>query len=175
MNGGSMKIVRIVLLALIVAVAGLVATAAISAKTAISPKTLSTSATGQSENYSSLAAAALADYETNAALSDNVYQQQVVAAWGAKDLLSVVAKQNSQMIDNQDALIDNQDALIQVQAAQLGSQANLMILMKALIVMGALCVAAIAVLGVTLRDRKRHKDVRADEGDSFGQLPSIAS
>jgi hypothetical protein len=157
-----MKIARIVLLALIVVVAGFVAAAAVSAKTSMM------SATGQSENYSSLTAAALADYETNAANSDNVYQQQVVAAWGAKDLLTVVAKQNSQMIDNQ-------DSLIRAQAAQLDNQSNVMGLMKALIVMGALSVAAIAVLGVTLLDRKGHKDVRADEGDSSGQGVVMAS
>lgn len=137
-----MKIVRIVLLALIVVVAGLVAI------TALGAKTTTVSVTGSSENYSTLTAAALADYETNAANTDNVYQQQVVAAWGAKDLLSVIAKQNSQMIDNQ-------DTLLQAQAAQVDNANNLFGLLKAVVVVGALIVAAIAVVGMTLLDRKR--------------------
>ncbi len=37
-------------------------------------------------------------YDTNAAMSDNVYQQQVVALWGVKDLTEVVSVQ----LDNPD-------------------------------------------------------------------------
>lgn len=36
--------------------------------------------------------AAISEYELNAALSDNVYQQQVVALWGVKDLTEVSAR-----------------------------------------------------------------------------------
>lgn len=36
--------------------------------------------------------AAISEYKLNAALSDNVYQQQVVALWGVKDLTEVSAR-----------------------------------------------------------------------------------
>jgi hypothetical protein len=42
--------------------------------------------------------AAIATYTINAATSDNVYQQQVVNGWAAKDLLEVISSQ----LDNED-------------------------------------------------------------------------
>jgi hypothetical protein len=136
-----MKIIRIVLLALIVLVAGFVTVAALGATTT------TVAITGSSENYSSMTAAALSDYDVNASNTDNVYQQQVVAAWGAKDLLTVIAKQNSVMIDNQ-------DTLLKAQAAQVDNANNLFALLKAVVLVGALIVAAVAVVGATLLDRK---------------------
>lgn len=141
-----MKILRVILLALIVVIAGIVSLAALRA----APTTATLPVQGASEDYSSLVDAALLDYEANAATTDNVYQQQVVAAWGAKDLLTVVAKQNA-------VIIDNQDALVQGQYAQVSNQSNVLGLLKALVVMCALAIAAVAVVGVTLLDRRKDK------------------
>jgi len=46
-------------------------------------------------------AAALSDYDANAAKADNVYQQQVVNGWAAKDLLAINDRQNVTMLNGQ--------------------------------------------------------------------------
>lgn len=75
---------------------------------------------------------ALADLEANSTTAENVYQQQVVAQWAAKDLLAVVASQNSVMIENQGSIIKSVESL------------------KALL---GLVIAALVVIGATLLDR----------------------
>lgn len=77
---------------------------------------------------------ALADFEANSITAENVYQQQVVAQWAAKDLLAVVASQNSVMIENQGSIIKSVESL------------------KALL---GLVVAALVVIGATLLDRRK--------------------
>jgi hypothetical protein len=44
-------------------------------------------------NANHMRSAATADYEANSQSSENVYQQQVVAMWGTKDMVEVVSRQ----------------------------------------------------------------------------------
>lgn len=125
-----MKVFRVILLGIIILGALVIAAGSLgSAPTASSPN-----------NYESLVTAAMADYEANAATSENVYQQQVTAAWAAKDLLMVIGKQNAVVIDQNAMIIDNQD--------ETQNQT------RGLIALGALLILSVAVIGMTLIDRK---------------------
>jgi hypothetical protein len=64
----------------------------------------------------------------------------VTAAWAAKDLLMVIGKQNAVVIDQNAMIIDNQD--------ETQNQT------RGLIALGALLILAVAVIGMTLIDRK---------------------
>lgn len=67
----------------------------------------------------SAAALVISSYETNAATTENVYQQIVVTEWANKDLLKVIADQNSDIIANQAKLSQQASAAAenQVRAA----------------------------------------------------------
>jgi preprotein translocase subunit SecG len=54
---------------------------------------------------SSAATAAISDFRANDESSTTVYQQQVNALWATKDLLKVIADQNSTMIHNQAVIV----------------------------------------------------------------------
>jgi hypothetical protein len=125
-----MKTARIVLLIVILAATGLFVAVSLTAK----PIEQSV------QNFDSLVTAALSDYEANAANTDNVNQQQVVAAWAAKDLLTVVGRQNAVIIDNQ----------VEQYRAQDITQG----LLRVLVLMTGLLIAAVAVIGLTQRDRR---------------------
>ena len=130
LGGTFMKVFRVILLGIIILGALVIAAGSLgSAPTASSPN-----------NYESLVTAAMADYEANAATSENVYQQQVTAAWAAKDLLMVIGKQNAVVIDQNAMIIDNQD--------ETQNQT------RGLIALGALLILSVAVIGMTLLDRK---------------------
>jgi len=125
-----MKVFRVILLGIIIVGALVIAAGSLgSAQTASTPN-----------NYESLVTAAMADYEANAETSENVYQQQVTAAWAAKDLLMVIGKQNAVVIDQNAMIIDNQNE----------SQNQT----RGLIALGALLILSVAVIGMTLLDRK---------------------
>jgi hypothetical protein len=126
-----MKIARIIVLIVILAATGLMVAASLSAKPAEQSV----------QNYDALVSAALSDYEANSATTDNVYQQQVVAAWAAKDLLGVLGKQNAVIIDNQ----------VEQYRAQDITQG----LLRVLVIMTGLLIAAVAVIGLTQRERKQ--------------------
>jgi hypothetical protein len=128
-----MKVFRVILLGIIVLGALVIAVGSLGT----SPTTSSPN------NYESLVTAAMADYEANAATSENVYQQQVTAAWAAKDLLMVIGKQNAVVIDQNARIIDNQNET-QIQ-------------MRGLIALGALLILSVAVIGMTLLDRRPAK------------------
>ena len=125
-----MKVFRVILLGIIILGALVIAAGSLEpARRASSPN-----------NYESLVTAAMADYEANAATSENVYQQQVTAAWAAKDLLMVIGKQNAVVIDQNAMIIDNQN--------ETQNQT------RGLIALGALLILSVAVIGMTLLDRK---------------------
>ena len=65
----------------------------------------------------------------------------VVAGWATKDLLSVIGKQNAVIIDNQ----------VEQYRAQDITQG----LLRVLVLMTGLLIAAVAVIGLTQRDRKQ--------------------
>ena len=130
LGGEVMKVFRVILLGIIILGALVIAVGSLgSAPTASTPN-----------NYESLVTAAMADYEANAATSENVYQQQVTAAWAAKDLLMVIGKQNAVVIDQNAMIIDNQN--------ETQNQT------RGLIALGALLILSVAVIGMTLIDRK---------------------
>jgi len=54
---------------------------------------------------SSAANGAISDFRANDESSTTVYQQQVNALWATKDLLKVIADQNSTMIHNQTVIV----------------------------------------------------------------------
>lgn len=58
--------------------------------------------------YSSNAADAAANYELNAANTDNVYQQIVVAGWGTKDMTQAVAQEAAAIRDGVQFLLSEQ-------------------------------------------------------------------
>lgn len=126
-----MKIVRVILLIIILAATGLFVVASLVAKPAEQSV----------QNYDALVSAALSDFDTNEGNADNVNQQMVVAGWATKDLLSVIGKQNAVIIDNQ----------VEQYRAQDITQG----LLRVLVPMTGLLIAAVAVIGLTQRDRKQ--------------------
>jgi len=62
-------------------------------------------------NSSAEITAALSDYDSNAANADNVYQQQVVNGWVAKDLLTINDRQNVTMLAGQAEALSLQIAM----------------------------------------------------------------
>lgn len=52
-----------------------------------------------SKTYTSLIGATLDDYDSNNARTDSAPQQQVVNGWVAKDLLTIMAYQNTDLLD----------------------------------------------------------------------------
>ena len=63
------------------------------------------------DNGSSAISLANSNYELNAGTSDNVYQQQVAALWGVKDLVEVTAQQNVTIIDAQVQVLKTQNSI----------------------------------------------------------------
>jgi hypothetical protein len=62
--------------------------------------------TASAQDYASLIETALSDYDANNALTDSAPQQQVVNGWVARDLLSIVAYQNVDLLESLAALGD---------------------------------------------------------------------
>lgn len=56
--------------------------------------------------YESLVAAAVSDYELNNFSADSAPKQQVVNGWLAKDLLTIIAKEQADLIRAQGGLVD---------------------------------------------------------------------
>jgi hypothetical protein len=86
-----------------------------------------------------LIAAALSDYEANNDLADSAPQQQVVNGWVARDLLSIIARQNVSSINAQTEL------------ASLQSRTNQ--LLGGLLMVLVLLVGGVAVIGATVIGR----------------------
>ena len=125
-----MKIVRIVILALIVVVAGVVAIGAVS----------SSEEASSSDTYSTAISGALLDYQVNNDNAESAPQQQVVNGWVAKDLLTVIARQNIEVINGQDRMND------QLQRTNTLLQAGLIVLFLGLLT---------GVVAVALQTRPR--------------------
>jgi len=100
--------------------------------------------TSQSTTYESVVGAALADYEANDALAESAPQQQVVNGWIARDLLEVIARQNVELIENQDS--------------QLSATARTNSLLQGALVVLVLGVIAVAVLGISMAARRGNGD-----------------
>lgn len=145
-SGEVMRILRLVLLALVGVLAAIFAIQAqqVTVPTA-SPVSIS------SEGLDSLITAALADYEVNSGNTDNVYQQQVVAAWGIKDLTEITARQNAVIIENQAALgkAVGEVALATAAAAELNSQLG-----RTIVVLLFLLILAVVIVASTVVDRR---------------------
>jgi E3 ubiquitin-protein ligase DOA10 len=146
-----MKIFRIIALAVILLAAVVSAIVTINAKPTNTASSSVSAANMSREDYSSLILAALRDYDSNASTTENVYQQQVVAAWAAKDLLGVIGQQNATIIDNQVAAADAQSFN---QAMALAAQQRTQGLISGVMVVGVLLLAALVVIGFTLIDRR---------------------
>jgi hypothetical protein len=69
------------------------------------------SATVAADNGSSAIRLANSNFEINGATSDNVYQQQVVALWGVKDMVEATAQQNVTIIDAQVEILKSQNSI----------------------------------------------------------------
>jgi hypothetical protein len=69
------------------------------------------SATVAADNGSSAIQLANSNFEINGATSDNVYQQQVVALWGVKDMVEATAQQNVTIIDAQVEILKSQSSI----------------------------------------------------------------
>lgn len=69
------------------------------------------SATVAADNGSSAIQLANSNFEINGATSDNVYQQQVVALWGVKDMVEATAQQNVTIIDAQIEILKSQSSI----------------------------------------------------------------
>lgn len=147
-----MKVFRIIALALILLAAVVTSFVTITAKPTDTASSSVSAANMSTEDYSSLVLAALSDYEANASNTDNVYQQQVVAAWAAKDLLGVIGQQNATIIDNQVAAADAQS---DNQATALAAQQHTQGLISGVMVVGVLLLAALVVIGQHLLDSGR--------------------
>lgn len=65
----------------------------------------------EASDYADLVDQALADFEANEARADSAPQQQVVAGWVAKDLLTVVALEGAQNVEALDTLTDQNDLI----------------------------------------------------------------
>ena len=77
--------------------------------------------------------AANSAFELNAATSDNVYQQQVVALWGIKDMTEATAQQNKTIIGAQVQLLE--------------SQSDIFYALRATLLLLVLLICAVALLG----------------------------
>jgi len=135
-----MKIARLVGLAAIAVLAVIVGVITVGAEE---------EGTSQSTTYESVIGAALADYEANDALAESAPQQQVVNGWIARDLLEVMARQNAQLIENQDS--------------QLSSAARTNSLLQGTLAVLVLGVIAVAVLGISMGARRGN----GDSGEAF--------
>lgn len=129
-----MKVLRTISVIVVLAAALLVTVAALTA-------TASRSASLGVNTYETAASAVLRDFEANSSTTENVYQQQVVAAWAAKDFLAVSVQQNAEMISIQSAALDN--------------QANVIGLLKAAIALGFLALLTLTIIALT---RGRHPE-----------------
>ncbi len=146
-----MKFFRIIALAVILLAAVVTSFVTINAKPTDTASSSVSAANMSTQDYSSLVLAALSDYDANALNTDNVYQQQVVAAWAAKDLLGVIGRQNATIIDNQVAAADAQsDNQVTALAAQQHTQG----LISGVMVVGVLLLAALVVIGSTFVGRR---------------------
>ena len=85
------------------------------------------------DNGSLRIAAANSSCDANAETSENVYQQQVVALWGIKDMTQATAEQNKTIIDAQVAMLEQQ-----------GQTHNLV---RAILIVLVLMLGMLAVLG----------------------------
>lgn len=141
-----MRVLRIVGLSLVAVLAAFFAFQAFQVST---PSTMSVNV--KSDGLDSLISAALANYDINAENTDNVYQQQVVAAWGVKDLVEVTARQNAVVIENQAALGSAIEALATTTTKSAEANAQLF---KSVVLLLFLIVVAVVVLGTTMLDRK---------------------
>lgn len=102
--------------------------------------------TGKPEEYDAsdsgiLISAALSSAEANEALADSAPQQQVVNGWVARDLLSIIARQN--------------DSALAAQAEIANQQARTNQLLRGLLLVLVALVAGVAVIGATVIDRRR--------------------
>ena len=61
--------------------------------------------------YASLVAQALDDFEANEARADSAPQQQVVAGWVARDLLSIIALAQADMIESLGGLAEQNESV----------------------------------------------------------------
>jgi|GEM_PF-5484732 hypothetical protein len=68
---------------------------------------------------SSAADQATSGYELNALTTDNVYQQIVVAGWGTRDMLEVIANQTDGLDRMAEAIAQTQQTQIQLQTVQI--------------------------------------------------------
>jgi len=131
-SGGSGKGIRIFrVVALAVLVVGAVAIAVLTLTRKPNEYSVSSS--------EALIAAALSDYEANNDLADSAPQQQVVNGWVARDLLSIIARQNVSSINAQTEL------------ASLQSRTNQ--LLGGLLMVLVLLVGGVAVIGATVIGR----------------------
>jgi hypothetical protein len=65
------------------------------------------------------ASGATADYELNASTTDNVYQQIVVAGWGTRDMLEVIANQTGGIDVMAEAILASQQREAQLETIQI--------------------------------------------------------
>lgn len=81
--------------------------AAIAIYVAMAPEVLRDTPTLPSATqYESLIRSALSDYEVNNANAESAPQQQVVNGWVAKDLLTIIAKVQADILKAQGAVVD---------------------------------------------------------------------
>lgn len=127
----------------------------------------------EASDYADLVDQALSDFEANEARADSAPQQQVVAGWAAKDLLTILALEGAQNVEALDALTDQNDLIYR--AATTREQRDDR--PAALLVIGVL---AIALWGATSgqptielgRSVESNSETRATTDDSLGGDPA---
>lgn len=141
--------VTIVMVAILALVAVVVGAATIQAGAAAGSITSTAIAPTVTDDSAALIESALSDFTLNGATSDNVYQQQVVALWGIKDLVEVGDRQNILLLRSQAQLLSSQADL------QRG-QTQTTIYLRGIVILLVVIMAALAVIGVArIRPRSR--------------------
>lgn len=101
---------------IVLAVIGLVTAMSDPPEASPPPDIIARSESWTGKDTDALVQLALSDFDANERLSDNVYQQIVVAGWASKDLLTVIGTAQSDQTEGLTAINENLRTMIENQA-----------------------------------------------------------
>jgi|GEM_PF-1137566 len=161
-----MNKIRIILLALTVLIAGILVLS-----TSTGSFGGASNVTYSEDDFSADIALAESNYDLNSDNTDNVYQQQVVAQWGIREMVTVTANQNAAMINNQTSLgvaVNSLERSVNM-AGETNAKLN-----KSILIMMGLLVLAVAIIGGTMNGVRRPKEQNADTSTDPNNVTAIA-
>lgn len=112
-----------------------------------------------SRDYERLVDQALSDFDLNEALADSAPQQQVVAGWVARDLLSIIALAQADQVEASTGLVELNETLVHAVAVRDDRIPALL----------GLAVLAVCLHGVTLPVKPSSRNVGAEGASHQGE------